>query len=462
MSKVLVIDDNLEICTLLKSFLKRKDFEVETASSGHEGLKKLKSFKPHIILCDFRLPDRDGLEMIKEIKSFDSTVQVIIITGYGDVRLAVKAIKVGAFEYVTKPIFPEEILLTIKDAERKAKRVDSEEGESKSQKKSTQKAPRNKLSPKVIKGRSERSKQLQSLIELVAPTNMTVMILGESGTGKEVTASQIHKLGSRSNKQFVAVDCGALPANIAGSELFGHIKGAFTGALKDKRGYFEQADGGTLFLDEIGNLSYENQIKLLRVLQERKIRRLGGEKDIDVDVRVIVATNDELKTKVNDGKFREDLYYRLNEFKLELPALRERNRDIEDFIKHFIALSNSDLEKDVEGVDDKVLDKFKAYHWPGNIRELRNVIKRAVLLTQENVIKELHIPMEILNPTIVLADDEEDGEEITDLKSVVERAEKKAIVKVLKQTSFNRTRASKILDVDRKTLYNKMKSYGLD
>lgn len=461
MSKILVIDDNLEICTLLKSFLKRKDFDVETASTGHEGLKKMKDFNPNIILCDFRLPDKDGLEMIREIKSHDSSIQVIIITGYGDVRLAVKAIKVGAFEYVTKPIFPEEILMTIKEAEKKALSGSTEKTTKKKVvKKNTS---LKKYNTQIIKGNSERSKHLYSLIELVAPTNMTVMILGESGTGKEVTAKQIHALSNRAKKPFVAVDCGALPENIAGSELFGHIKGAFTGALKDKKGFFEQANGGTLFLDEIGNLTYENQVKLLRVLQERVIRRLGDEKDIKVDVRIIVATNDELKKKVHESEFREDLYYRLNEFKLELPALRERTNDIEDFIKHFINLSNGDLDKDVKHVDKKVLQKFKTYHWPGNIRELRNVIKRAVLLTQENVIKEIHIPQEILTPKILLADimDDEDNE-VSDLKSVVEKAEKKAILKVLKQTSYNRTRASELLNVDRKTLYNKIKSYGLD
>ncbi len=469
MTKALIIDDNLDTCKLLTSFLSRKNFETEHAINGYDGLKKVVSFRPEIVLCDFRLPDRDGLEMIREIKKIDPTVSIIIITGYADVQLAVKAIKIGAFEYVTKPIFPEEILMNINQA-LKTKALKNEQitstvstGENKTQSHKT--TPVKPLS--IVKGNSQQSKQLFKLIDLVSPTDMTVMVLGESGTGKEVTAQEIHRRSKRKDKPFVAVDCGALPKEIAGSELFGHKKGAFTGALKDKKGYFELANGGTLFLDEIGNLSYENQIKLLRVLQERKVRKLGDEKDIDVDVRIIIATNEALRENVIQGKFREDLFYRLNEFKIELEPLRNRTKDISDFIDYFISKANVELEKNIQGVSAEVLKTFQAYHWPGNIRELGNIIKRAVLLCQEDKIKEHHIPQEVLNPKLFLqVSDVHSGSsgsiELTDLKSIVEEAERKAIGEALKRTSFNKTKCAELLGVDRKTLYNKIKAYSLE
>ncbi len=462
MSKILVIDDNLDTCMLLKSFLSRKDYEVDYATSGSDGLKKIIKQTPDVVLCDFRLPDRDGLEMIRAIKLKNPSIQVIIITGYGDVQLAVRAIKIGAFEYVTKPILPEEILVTIKQALNTPKSDDNVTKSTTQNKKGDTKKV-TQVNHSIIKGTSEPSKQLHKLIDLVSPTDMTVMILGESGTGKEVTANLIHNNSKRSDKPFVAVDCGALPKEIAGSELFGHKKGAFTGALKDKKGYFELANGGTLFLDEIGNLTYDNQIKLLRVLQERKVRKLGDEKDIAVDVRVIVATNEELKKNVSEGNFREDLFYRLNEFKLELLPLRERKGDLKEFVEHFIESSNNELDKSIKGCSPAALKKFQTYGWPGNVRELKNVIKRAVLLSQDNVIKEQHLPQEILNPELMLSKKSliEDME-ITDLKSLVEEVERKAILKTLKRTSYNKTRCADILKVDRKTLYNKMKAYGLD
>lgn len=470
MTKALIIDDNLDTCKLLTSFLSRKNFDTDHAINGYDGLKKVVSFRPEIVLCDFRLPDRDGLEMIREIKKIDPSVSIIIITGYADVQLAVKAIKIGAFEYVTKPIFPEEILMNINQA-LKAKALKQEQLTAPSSGSSEIKKETKTVSPtsnkSIVKGNSQQSKQLFKLIDLVSPTDMTVMVLGESGTGKEVTAQEIHRRSKRKDKPFVAVDCGALPKEIAGSELFGHKKGAFTGALKDKKGYFELANGGTLFLDEIGNLSYENQIKLLRVLQERKVRKLGDEKDIDVNVRIVVATNEALKDNVVQGKFREDLYYRLNEFKIELEPLRNRTKDVADFIDYFIEKANRELEKDIKGVSAEVLKTFQAYHWPGNIRELGNIIKRAVLLCQEDKIKEHHIPQEVLNPKLFLqVDDIQSGNrgtiELTDLKSIVEEAERKAIGEALKRTSFNKTKCAELLGVDRKTLYNKIKAYSLE
>lgn len=457
MSKILVIDDNIDTCQLLKSFLTRKGYEVDYAITGYDGLKKVNSFKPEVVLCDFRLPDKDGLEMIRSIKGLNPAIQVIIITGYGDVQLAVKAIKVGAFEYVTKPILPEEILLNIRQA------LDTPvKGTEEVIKKTVNKKVK-KTVPSIIKGTSDQSKQLYNLIDLVSPTDMTVMVLGESGTGKEVTAKLVHDTSKRASSNFIAVDCGALPKDIAGSELFGHVKGAFTGALKDKKGYFELANKGTLFLDEIGNLSYENQIKLLRVIQERKVRRLGDEKDIDVDVRIVVATNEELKKNVNAGEFREDLYFRLNEFKVELLPLRERGKDLDQYVDFFVKVSNNELDKSIKGLSANVFKIFQAYHWPGNLRELKNVIKRAVLLCQDSTIKEHHIPQEILNPKLFLGHSSADEEiELRDLKSIVEDVERKTIAQALKRTSFNKTRCADLLKVDRKTLYNKMKAYGLD
>jgi two-component system response regulator HydG len=377
--------------------------------------------------------------------------------------------KMGAFDYVTKPIHPEEILVTVKKAleSSSANEQDSQESKAKgntktSNKKSPSKQKESQNSPRYVKGTGPRSQSLQKLISLVAPTDMTVVITGESGTGKEVTARTIHEQSQRADKPMVAVDCGALPKELAGSILFGHLKGSFTGALKDKIGHFQAADGGTLFLDEVGNLSYENQIKLLRVLQERQIQRIGESKDIKVDVRVIAATNENLRELVQEGKFREDLFYRLNEFSLELPALRERQEDIEEIASVFAEDAAQEFEKEFKGIDKKVLDAFRQHHWPGNIRELKNVMKRATLLTTSATIEMDAIPVEIQNPGLYQMEDSPINVDNLDLRQVAEKAEKKAIIAALKKTGMNKSKTAELLNVDRKTLYNKIKAYGIE
>lgn len=466
-SKILIIDDDVDICTLLKRFLERKGYDVVTAFNGEDGIKKALENDINLVLTDFRLPDRDGLSIIKEIKAQKVNLPIIVITGYSDVNQAVKSIQLGAYEYVTKPIYPEEIQLKIQEAlesKVKEKQVRSNEDtkENLEEKKGSTSKRRTKvetaLSGDILQGNSAKSKNTRKLIELVAPTNMTVVVIGESGTGKEIVARLIHRSSKRSDKPFIAVDCGALPQDLAASELFGHIKGAFTGATADKKGHFEMANGGTLFLDEIGNLSYDNQVKLLRVLQERVVRRMGSEKDINVDVRIIVATNEDLKKAMESGKFREDIYYRINEFKIALPALRENIGDLPDLVDFFIDKSNKELDKNVTGADYSVMKAFEEYRWPGNIRELKNVVKRAVLLSAGDKIKEEVLPIEILKPLPSRMGDDDSS---LHLKEVVERAETRAILKALEITNNNKSKCAELLGVDRKTLYNKMNSYGL-
>lgn len=450
MEKILIIDDNVDTCELLNAFLSRKNYQVDTASSGVDGLKKVKKVHFDLVLCDFRLPDYDGLAMIEQIKSISPTTKIVIITGYSDVGLAVQSIKRGAFEYVTKPIIPDEILLTIANAI-KAKGVIS----------GASKAASPVIKSSFVKGNGENAKYINKLTQLVSPTDMTVMIIGESGTGKEITANLIHSQSKRKGGPFISLDCGALPNELASSELFGHKKGAFTGAFNDKKGVFELANTGTLFLDEIGNLNYENQIKLLRVLQERRIKPLGAEKELDVDVRIVVATNEDLKIKANRGEFREDLYFRLNEFRIDLFPLRNRKEDIKDFVNYFLSIANKELEREVTEVSEEAHAILKEYPFPGNIRELKNILKRAVLICEGTTINKDHLPIEISFP-ISIEDDFSLASDNLTLKVVVEEAERKAIKAALLKAKFNKSKAAKMLEVDRKTLYNKIEQYNLD
>ena len=454
--KILIIDDDIDICQLLQRFLERKGYSATTAFKANEGLDVLSRRSFDLVLTDFRLPDMDGLDLISEIKKAKPDIPVIVITGYSDVKQAVKVIQLGASEYVTKPIFPEEILVHIKNALTEKTEVKHKNDESKPVKKI------NNKQKAYLFGNSPKSQQIQRQIELVAPTDLTVLILGESGTGKEVAARILHNSSKRKEFPFVAVDCGALPKELAASELFGHVKGAFTGALNDKKGHFEMANGGTLFLDEIGNLSYENQIKLLRVLQEREVRRVGADKDIPVDVRIVVATNDDLLKSMEQGDFREDVYYRINEFQIQLPALRENTESIDEFLQFFLEQSNIEMDKSISNVDDEVIHAFKQYEWPGNIRELKNIIKRAVLLTNEDTIQIDVIPSQISNAVYKAPEvDSLNEEEQFDLKKVVEHAESKAILKALEYSKNNKSKTAELLGIDRKTLYNKMNAYGI-
>ena len=462
MPHLLIIDDEVEICLILDKFLTKKGFTVTTCHNGNDGLSKLKNNDYDLIISDFRLPDYNGLEYLKEIKSLKPEAKVIIITGYSDIRMAVEVIKYGAKDYVTKPLYPEELLSLINDTISQPvenKNLVSEEKPPQNQhksKKSESEVPNSSSGISYIVGKSKSSRSIQKNIEIVAPTPMSVIITGETGTGKEYAAKEIHRLSKRSSGPFVAIDCGAIPKDLAGSEFFGHEKGAFTGAMQEKDGKFKHADGGTLFLDEIGNLTYEIQMKLLRVLQERKFTRIGGNKDLSVDVRILVATNEDLKKSVEEGDFREDLYYRLNEFSIELNPIRTRTEDMEEFVSNFIQLSNRQLGKNVKKATDEVMEKFKSYNWPGNLRELRNVVKRSVLLTTGD-----EILVESLPDEIVYTKPKTEESNTNSLKGVANEAERERILKVLNQTGNNKSKAAKILNIDRKTLYNKLKNYDL-
>lgn len=453
--RILIIDDSMEICSLLANYLQRSGYETDEAYSGKNGLKLMDKHKYGLIFCDYRLPDFDGIDLIPELKAKQADVPIAIMTAYADVKIALKCIKLGAIDYVTKPIHHQEMLNIVKN---------TLGGGGESAVKGVKTKPVSTKGLDYVWGTSPLSKRMLKNIDLVAPTDMTVIVQGESGTGKEFVANAIHEKSQRVKGPFVAVDCGALTEELAGSELFGHVKGAFTGAINEKKGQFEIANGGTLFLDEIGNLSYENQVKLLRVLQERKVRKVGGDKDIEVDVRLIVATNEDLQAAVAEGKFREDLFHRLNEFMIPVEPLRNRKDDINVYINHFLSKANNDLNKNVSGVDDIAFEKLRNYYWHGNIRELKNVVKRAVLLASSDQIGVEEIPTEIVfgtQPSIASNGNGRANGRIEDLRSVVEEAEKGAIVQVLKETNFNKSETAKRLKVDRKTLYNKMNQYGL-
>lgn len=464
MQKILVIDDDLYICTLLEKYLKKEGFAVETAFTGKSGITKIRTDTFDVVLCDFRLPDVDGKQMLADIKSISPNLQVIIITGYSDVRVAVSLIKSGAFEYVTKPIFPEEILEIIKSA---LKYVPSLPSSSLINNVSD---PSPTTQTKyLISGESPKFKEVLKHAQMVAPTDMAVLIVGETGAGKEFVARTIHDQSTRKDKPFIAVDCGAIPKDIANSELFGHIKGSFTGAINNKEGYFEAADGGTLFLDEVGNLSYEIQVKLLRALQEKVISKVGDNKTIKVDVRIVAATNEDLATAISNATFREDLYHRLNEFTINLPPLRERKEDILSFGKFFLAQANADLRKSVTGFDDKTTEIILKYPWYGNLRELRNVIKRGVLLTQGELLTEDCLPEEIRKHVYEYKMQASNAynspispDQLGDLRSASAEAEKEAIFNALITAKYNKSKAADLLNIDRKTLYNKIKQYNIE
>jgi two-component system, NtrC family, response regulator HydG len=460
MPRLLIIDDDKDICLVLSKFLTKNNYEVDVAHRGDEGLKLLRTHDYTLILCDYRLPDFTGVEMLRKIKLLQPSVAVIIITGYSDVRTAVETFRYGANDYVTKPLYPDELLVTIRETIAKNEKRNSVELEE-----STPEVRRNKGNTSTldfIVGKSVQSQTVQRYIELIAPSDMSVIINGETGTGKEFVAQSIHRHSKRANYPFVAIDCGALPKELAGSELFGHIKGAFTGAVSDKQGSFEVANGGTIFLDEIGNLSYENQIKLLRVIQERRIKRIGATKDIPIDVRIIAATNEDLTKSVKEGRFREDLYHRINEFKIQLSPLRERKEDILIFANYFLEKANQALHKSVKSFSPEVLTQITNYFWYGNLRELNNVVRRAVLLTVGDEVQSDSLPQEIIqaHSSLILPGDMVD-DSIGLLKSIAGSAERQAIIDVLEKVNYNKSKAAELLKIDRKTLYNKLKLYNI-
>jgi two-component system response regulator HydG len=473
MYKILVIDDDMDICNLLERFLSKKGHVVKTAFTSTTALALIEQENFDVVLSDFRLGSTDGKQILQKVKEKSPETQVIIITGYSDVKTAVDVIKMGAFDYITKPLFPDEILLLLDKAIAKREELinQSDPGKVSAEKENTQGKNKKMFAQQnthYISGISPQAKEVEKQIRLVAPTNYSVIIYGESGTGKESIAQAIHNNSARKDKPFVAIDCGALTRELAGSELFGHEKGAFTGALNQKVGQFEAANGGTVFLDEIANLPYDIQVALLRVVQERKLRRLGSTKEIDIDVRILVASNENLNEAAAKGKFREDLFHRFNEFSISLSPLRERGRDIELFANHFLKLTAEELGKNILGFSPEVLAVFKTYRWPGNLRELNNIIKRVTLLTDGTEIQLSALPVEIsfnhkfsFNFENGNSGEHKPHEIKNNLKSVALNAEYEKIVETLEQVKFNKSQAAKILDIDRKTLYNKLKQYKL-
>lgn len=466
MNKILIIDDEINIGILLSKFLTRNGFEVTTSTNGTNALDLMTRESFNLVLCDFRLEDTDGREMLRKIKHSYPETGVIIITGYSDIKLAVELIKMGAYDYITKPLYPDEILNTINKAI-EAQKIINQKGNYTNEPDKPGDGKMDLLSEEFVIGKSASSLELIKQIKLVAPTNYSVILNGESGTGKESVAKSIHFNSPRKDMPFIAMDCGSLTKELAGSEFFGHEKGSFTGALYTKIGHFEMANGGTLFLDEVSNLSYDLQAALLRTVQERKVKRIGSTKEIDLDVRILVATNENLMDAIQKGRFREDLFHRFNEFNIIIPPLRDRGKDIMIFAEHFLKEANAELNRNVNEFTMEVIECLRTYNWPGNVRELKNVIRRATLLSEGNEIQLKALPLEISTFAKASAIEITFGANVSsnikrhDLKNAALEAEHETILNVLKEVNFNKTKAAKILNIDRKTLYNKMKAINL-
>lgn len=443
---ILIVEDDLTFATMLKTWLGKKGYEVETASTNARARKLLTTRDFSLILSDLRLPDQDGIHLLSWLRDLQKATPVIIMTSYAEIQGAVLAMKEGAADYVSKPVQPDELLKKIKEAISQESKVVATPKESKE----------NFATQNFLEGESEAARQLYNYVNLVAPTQMSVLINGASGTGKEYVAHRIHQLSKRTDKPFIAIDCGSIPKDLAASEFFGHVKGSFTGALTDKVGAFEEANGGTLFLDEIGNLSYEVQVQLLRALQERRIRRIGSTKEIEVDIRLVSATNENLKESISKGNFREDLYHRINEFTLRMPALKDRQEDILLFANFFLDQANRELDRHLIGFDAAASEAMQNYSWPGNLRQLKNIVKRATLLAQGDFISIRELGDEILEHATPDAQQMQHSFVLHD-----EETEKQRILNALQQTGNNKTKAAQLLGVDRKTLYNKLKLYNI-
>ena len=450
MPHILIVEDDLTFATMMQTWLRKKGFDVDRVSSVSAAARQLTDTPNFdLILSDLRLPDHDGLFLLEWMRKHNLRIPFIVMTSYAEVQNAVLAMKTGASDYIAKPVQPDILLQKIRDALSTPEPAPTPQPATPAPEAKAQEPTADV--PRYIEGKSEASRQLYEYVGLVAPTPMSVLILGASGTGKEYVARRIHELSPRRDKPFFALDCGAIPKEVAASEFFGYVKGTFTGATTDKTGAFVEANGGTLFLDEVGNLSYDVQVQLLRALQERKVRPLGGAHEIDVDIRLVCATNGDLASLVADGQFREDLYHRINEFTIYMPELKDRGADIFLFADLFIKHANADLGRDVIGIDDKASERIASYAWPGNLRELNNVMRRATLLAKGKHIglSELERSMAPSTPTEPLALHDE-------------LTEQQRIEAALRATGGNKSKAAQLLAVDRKTLYNKMKRYGMD
>ena len=439
MARILIVEDDLTFSLMLSTWLGKKGFDVTSAANVKDAKQHLSDKDFELIISDLRLPDSDGIDLLQWVKVQNPLLPVIMMTSYADIQTAVKAMKLGASDYISKPVQPD--LLLSKIHENLTSPVEAEE-----------KQPEETGS--YIEGKSQLARQMYEHVRLVAPTNMSVLINGSSGTGKEHIARRIHDLSKRSDAPFVAVDCGAIPKDLAASEFFGHIKGSFTGAIDNKVGAFEAAHGGTLFLDEIGNLSYEVQVQLLRALQERKIKPIGSNQEITIDVRLLSATNENLRSAIDKGDFREDLYHRINEFSIRIPDLRERKEDLMLFANNFLDVANAELSKSILGFDNETINLFQSYGWPGNLRQMKNVIRYATLLAKGKYITLNELPEEF----------KQNGhnQNLTHEPLRNEDHEKELILSALSQTSNNKSKAAQILGIDRKTLYNKIKYYNIE
>lgn len=447
--RLLIIEDDATFSLMLRTWLEKKGFDVAVVSTLLQSKKILSKGVFDLVLCDLRLPDGEGVEVLEWMHQQGCALPLIMMTHYADIQSAVQSMKLGACDYVSKPVNPDMLLQKINEALAAAvasgPQSKSVTGESSMQ-------PQDSESPEYLEGESEAARQLYNYVRLVAPTNMSVLINGASGTGKEYVARRIHELSNRSAAPFIAVDCGVIMKDLAASEFFGHKKGSFTGAIEDKTGAFVAANGGTIFLDEIGNLSYDVQVQLLRVLQERKVRPIGSNSEIAVDVRLVAATNEDLRAAIKEGRFREDLYHRINEFSIKMPLLCEREDDIIYFADFFLDKANKELGRDIIGFSPEAMQLIRQYTWPGNLRQMANVVKRAVLLAQGRYIAPRELDIEV-NAAVAAPIS------VTPLRDSDD--ERQRIIEALRVTGNNKSKAAELLQIDRKTLYNKMKLYGL-
>ena len=457
MERILIVDDDITFALMLRTWLAKRGFDVESVGSVAAARTALAKGGYSLVLSDMRLPDEDGIALLQWMSGEGIAAPVIVMTSYAEIQNAVRSMKLGARDYVAKPVNPDELLKKIREAlEAAAAPVSSEPAERSAR---TEKGDRGARGARdgeeplnYIEGRSDAARQLYEYVRLVAPTNMSVLVNGASGTGKEHVAQLIHRSSKRAGKPFVAVDCGAIPRELAASEFFGHVKGSFTGALTDKVGAFEAANGGTLFLDEVGNLTYETQVQLLRALQERRIRRVGSTREIPVDIRLVTATNENLEAAIARGSFRADLFHRINEFTLRMPELRELRGDILLFADFFLDQANRELGKHIVGFDAEAVAALTRCEWPGNLRQLKNAVKSATLLAAGDYITCRELPAEITAPAPAAP-----SFSLRDPAS-----EEEQIRRALSAAGGNKSQAAKLLGIDRKTLYNKLHLYGIE
>jgi two-component system response regulator AtoC len=451
MRRILVVDDEENLRLVLRTLLRRAGYEVETASGGEEALEKVESFGPDVVLTDVRMPKMSGLDLLAALRAKSSPATVIVMSAYGSVDLALEAMKAGAYDYVAKPFKPDEILLTLRKAE--------ERETLRRENKQLREEIRREHKFDEILAKSAPMMEIFRTITKIADYKTTVLVIGESGVGKELVARAIHRRSSRAAGPFVAINCGAIPENLLESELFGHKKGAFTDATSDRRGLFEEATGGTLFLDEIGELPLALQVKLLRVLQEETIRRLGDVKDMKIDVRIIAATHRDLQSEVKAGRFREDLYYRLNVLPLVIPPLRDRKEDVPLLIDHFLARNNVRLGTSISGLDAEARKALVDYAWPGNVRELENTIERAMVLADSELLHVQDLPERVREARDPVQMQLATGE--LSIKKTTRIIEEVLIRRALQKTKGNRTRAAEVLEISHRALLYKLKDYKI-